>query len=59
MQLPLAALRPYPITSRNNGFEFQDKCLSKAHPLPKINLDLEPFSVPFRKPITPESNRSH
>ncbi len=58
MQLPQAARRHYPNTSRTNGFEFQDKCLSKAHPLPKIGLDLAPSSEAFREPFTPDPSRS-
>lgn len=58
MQLPQAARRLYPITSRTNGFEFQDKCLSKALPLPKIGLHLVPSSEPFREPFVPEPSRS-
>lgn len=58
MQFPQAARRPDPITSRARGFEFEDKYLSKAHPLPKIGLDLAPASEPFREPFVPEPNRS-
>jgi len=58
MQLPQAARRPYPITSRTRGFEFDGKCLSKAHPLPKIGLNLASSSEAFRKPFTPDPSRS-